>query len=195
MTQTVRLLAALNAALLMAVTVLVWLLTGSSATAETAVGQTRADPGVVACYAKKTGAIRVLVSGKCSRSEARITLGGTGPQGPMGPQGPAGAQGPVGAQGPQGPAGKDAPAGRTIEVAFLTAGSCPFGTTPSYGGVTILKDAYLSSYGGINEYVTRVSLTKSFFNGDYTLSTTTNRPSVVTTEGSLSACTATLLRP
>jgi len=193
MTETVRLLAAMNVALLMAVVGLVWLLTGGSASAETAVDRARANPGVVACYSKTTGAIRVLVSGRCLRTETRISLAGPGPQGPVGPAGPAGPQGPVGAQGPQGPAGKDAPVGRTVEVAFLTPGFCPPGTTAIFGGVTLLKDAFLSSNGGFNEYVTRVSLGRSPLNGDYTLSTTTTRPTIVKTDATLRACSATLV--
>lgn len=197
MTKTVRLLAALNGALIVAVAALVWLLTANVAgAADTSTEVTpRSDAGVPACFSKKTGAVRVLVSGSCLRSENRIQLGAAGPQGPAGPQGAAGAQGPVGPQGPEGPAGKDAPVGRTVDITFLTSGfSCPYGTTSSaLGGLTVLKDAYLSQYGGFNEYATRVSLTKSLFNGDYTLNTTYGKPSVTTTDATLIACTATVV--
>lgn len=197
MTKTVRLLAALNGALLLAVAGLLWLLTANAAgAADTQAGATpRSDAGVPACFAKKTGAVRVLVSGSCLRSETRIQLGATGAQGPAGPQGPAGAQGPVGPQGPEGPAGKDAPVGRTVDITFLTSGfACPVGTTPAYfGGVDVVTDASLVSYGGFTDYLTRASLSKGFSSGEYTLSTSTGRPSVSTSETSLKACTATVV--
>lgn len=190
MTKTVRLLAAMNGALMLAVVGLVWMLTASTAGADTQAAATpRSETGLAACYSKKTGDVRILVSGSCLRSETRIQLGAPGPQGP------AGAAGPMGPQGPAGPAGNDAPVGRTIDITFLTTGfTCPFGTTASVlGGVDVVTDAYLVDYGGFNEYATRVSLTKSYFSGDYTLSTSYGKPSVYTSERSLRACTATVV--
>lgn len=66
---------------------------------------------VAACYDKQTGAIRVLISGRCKGSEARINLGEPGPAGPPGPQGPAGA---TGAQGPAGRDGTSCPRTTTL---------------------------------------------------------------------------------
>ena len=87
-----------------------------------------ATPGVIhACYAKRSGALRVALRGGCAHSEHAISWnqqgvagrpGAAGPQGPAGPAGPAGtagaagpagATGPVGGTGPAGPAGAAAP--------------------------------------------------------------------------------------
>lgn len=196
MTKAVRYLAVMNGVLLMAVAGLLWLSTANAAGADTqGAAEPRSATGLASCYVKKTGALRVLTSGNCLRSETRVELGGQGPQGPTGPAGPPGALGPVGPQGPEGPAGKDAPVGRTIDITFLTSGfACPVGTTPSYfGGIDVVTDANLVSYGGITSYLTRASLTKSYFNGDYSLNTSTGQPSVSTSETSLKACTATVV--
>lgn len=105
----------LNVALLAAVAVLVALLVATPAAGSDALGEIsatsaaeRSAEGVPACYNTNTGAIRVLVSGRCTRAEKRIVLGTPGPQGPQGLQGPQGAVGP---QGPQGEAGIQGPKG------------------------------------------------------------------------------------
>lgn len=112
---------ALNVALLAAVGVLVALLVATPAAGSDALREVyatdatgRSADGVPACYSTKTGAIRVLVSGRCARTEKRIVLGTPGPQGPQGLQGPQGAVGPQGPQGEvgiQGPKGDSGPAG------------------------------------------------------------------------------------
>lgn len=61
--------------------------------------------GVPACYDKRTGALRVLISGRCKASETRIVIGEPGPRGPQGPQG---------ATGPAGRDGNDCPHTSTI---------------------------------------------------------------------------------
>lgn len=63
-----------------------------------------------ACYAKKTGDLRLLAGKKkrCRKGERKITWAKKGPRGLVGPAGASGPQGPQGAQGetgPQGPAG------------------------------------------------------------------------------------------
>jgi hypothetical protein len=67
---------------------------------------------IKACANKKSGALRLLTKGKCSKKKERaLSLGVTGPAGTRGPQGapgsaggqgPAGIQGPTGVQGPNG---------------------------------------------------------------------------------------------
>jgi hypothetical protein len=121
----VKVLAAANVVLLGMVALLVGLLAagpafgsggGSEGASDAASGPavSRAATGVPACYSKKTGALRVLVSGTCSKAEARLTLGEPGPAGPQGaagPVGPAGPQGVAGPEGPQGATGAQGPAG------------------------------------------------------------------------------------
>lgn len=59
---------------------------------------------ITACYAKKTGAVRVITKGKCrKKTEKSLAWNQTGPTGPAGS---AGAQGPQGTQGPQGVQGE-----------------------------------------------------------------------------------------
>lgn len=113
-----KVLAVTNVVLLGIVALLVGLMAagpafGSSAesAAPNVTVATRAASGVPACYDKKTGLIRVLVSGKCSKAEARLVLGQPGPQGPQGPQGAAGPQGAPGPEGPQGATGVAGPQG------------------------------------------------------------------------------------
>ena len=62
---------------------------------------------VKACYAKKTGELRVTVKGKrkCRRGEKKLVWNKKGVRGPAGPQGATGATGATGPAGPQGPAG------------------------------------------------------------------------------------------
>jgi hypothetical protein len=198
MNRTIRLLAAMNAGLLMTVALLAWLLTAKAAEADEQSLPTAAtrSSGVDACYDRKTGALRILTSGACLKKEAKIVIGAPGPQGPQGLPGAQGPQGPEGPSGPQGPAGKDAPTGRSVTFTFLTSSfGCPSGTSSSFTGPTLLRSASLSTVGGINEYVTRVTLSKSFLNNDYTLSTQTARPSIFTQDTTLTACTVTVTSP
>ncbi len=60
-----------------------------------------------ACYANKSGALRVIDSAEasCAAKETALEWGFSGQAGPAGPEGPAGAQGPQGPAGPPGPAG------------------------------------------------------------------------------------------
>jgi hypothetical protein len=196
--RTIRLLAVMNAALLMAVALLAWLLTAKAAEAEerSAPVTSPRSSGVDACYDRKTGSLRILTSRACAKKEGKIVIGAPGPQGPQGAPGAQGLQGLQGPAGPQGPAGKDAPAGRSVTFTFLTSSfGCPSGTSTSFTGPTLVRDASLSSVGGINEYVTRVTLSKSFFSDEYTLSTQTARPSILTQDTTLTACTVTVMTP
>jgi hypothetical protein len=100
-------LAAMNAALIVAVAGLLMIVMASpafsandqSGNGASTVAQDRADSGIPACFNKKSGAIRVLVAGGCSKSETRLALGLPGPAGERGEAGP---QGPPGPQGPSG---------------------------------------------------------------------------------------------
>jgi hypothetical protein len=70
--------------------------------------------GVISgCYAKSTGALRVVDSSttQCKGGEASLAWNQTGPQGPKGDPGPQGPTGDPGSQGPQGPKGVTGPAG------------------------------------------------------------------------------------
>src|SRR4051794_10472909 len=61
---------------------------------------TGSDGVINACYAKKSGAVRVVKAGKkCAKGEKPISWNQQGPQGPPGAQGAPGAQGTPGAQG------------------------------------------------------------------------------------------------
>jgi len=68
---------------------------------------------IKACYAKKTGDLRVAVKGKkkCRKGERRIKWNRRGPRGLAGQAGPQGAQGAQGAQGEPGEQGAQGPAG------------------------------------------------------------------------------------
>lgn len=80
---------------------------GAVASSSSAIVQPRSE-GVPACFDKKTGALRVLVTGgRCKANESRLTIGEPGPAGPQGPQGPVGANGAAGLQGPAGQNGRD----------------------------------------------------------------------------------------
>ena len=95
---------------------------------------TGADPPIVACANKKTGAMRYSTRGSCKKTENRLTLqplsalsstqvagpkgdtGTAGPQGDTGPVGPAGAsgsKGDTGAPGEPGPQGDPGTQGAT----------------------------------------------------------------------------------
>lgn len=83
---------------------------------------------VTACINKKTSAFRYSSSGKCSKTETRLTWNVSGPaglqgirgeqglQGPRGNAGDAGPAGPTGPTGPLGPTGLTGPAGATGTV-------------------------------------------------------------------------------
>ena len=61
---------------------------------------------IKACYAKKTGDLRVIKGKKrCRRSERALKWNKKGPRGARGAAGPVGAQGPAGPTGPTGPQG------------------------------------------------------------------------------------------
>jgi hypothetical protein len=80
---------------------------------------------LAACYKKSgraKGDMRYLAkaSGKCKRSEKKVTWNQTGPQGP------AGTQGPIGERGLPGDAGGATPSGA---VMFFDLGTCPTGWT------------------------------------------------------------------
>ena len=84
----------------------------------TALASAAAAPvSVKACANKKSGALRLLTKGKCSRKERALSLSQTGPAGATGPQGAAGSPG---AQGPQGPTGVQGPNGTPDTSNFFT---------------------------------------------------------------------------
>ena len=125
------------------------LLGGGGVSASERTGLQPRDGGVAACYDKKSGAIRVLVTaGRCKASEARITLGEPGPAGPQGPQGPAGAQG---STGPQGPAGRDGRDGtscpRTLTLYAPTSSWSYFSVQTSTYSSTKWYALYSSPWG------------------------------------------------
>lgn len=70
------------------------------------------DKGEIqACYAKKTGALKVMKGKKCAKGQKKLAWSQRGPQGLPGPAGAAGPQGAEGPQGPQGPEGSGGEAG------------------------------------------------------------------------------------
>ena len=64
-------------------------------------------PQIRACANRKTGALRLLASGKCRQGERLVVWSQAGPEGPQGEAGPAGVDGAVGPSGPAGPRGQD----------------------------------------------------------------------------------------
>lgn len=134
-----RALIAMNVALLAAVALLLSLLMANPASGaddgETASPEVvlapAASKAVKGCWHKRTGEIRVLITGRCEKSENRITLGEPGPIGPRGLQGPAGPQGQTGAQGPQGPKGEAADCSYFDRVTVYAP------TSPAYQNYTV----------------------------------------------------------
>jgi hypothetical protein len=88
----------------------------------TALASAAAAPvSVKACANKKSGALRLLTKGKCSRKKERaLSLSQTGPAGATGPQGAPGSAGPAGPSGPQGPNGVQGPNGTPDTSNFFT---------------------------------------------------------------------------
>ena len=90
-------------------------------------GATATPSSIRLCANKKTGVTVYRVSGKCLKTERRITItqaavavaGVTGPQGPTGATGP---QGPTGATGPQGPTGATGGISRSCSSGIIRAG-------------------------------------------------------------------------
>jgi len=72
---------------------------------------------VKACANKKSGALRLLAKGKCTKKERALTLSQTGP---AGAKGPAGAPGTPGTQGATGPTGPTGPTGTPDPSGFFT---------------------------------------------------------------------------
>lgn len=69
------------------------------------------SPEIRACANKRTGELRLLRSGKCTRQERLVVWSQIGAEGPQGPAGEPGAPGPEGSTGPSGPPGPTGPAG------------------------------------------------------------------------------------
>jgi hypothetical protein len=63
------------------------------------------SPQIRACANRDTGALRLLVEGRCTKRERLIVWSQEGPVGPTGVAGSAGSRGPIGPQGPAGPQG------------------------------------------------------------------------------------------
>jgi hypothetical protein len=68
---------------------------------------------ITACVNKKTSSMRLSSSGKCSKTESRLTWNVSGPTGANGPRGEQGLQGPRGETGTQGVAGLTGATGQT----------------------------------------------------------------------------------
>jgi hypothetical protein len=71
----------------------------------TALASAATPASIKACANKKSGALRLLAKGTCTKKERALSLSQTGPAGPAGPGGAAGAPGAPGAQGPAGSPG------------------------------------------------------------------------------------------
>jgi len=77
-----------------------------------------------ACYAKKTGELRVVKGKKkCAKGEKRLAWNKRGRRGGVGPAGPPGARGERGQTGPTGPAGENALTDGSVETADLADGA------------------------------------------------------------------------
>lgn len=120
--------------------------------------------GVIsACYAARTGALRVVDAGSaCLRGEAPLQWNVTGPVGAVGPQGPAGAtgmQGPFGLPGAVGPIGPIGAAGA----------QGPSGATGLQGPAGPQGTAGASQHFDVSKYVHRgadAELKRTDSNGD-----------------------------
>lgn len=92
------------------------------------------DGKVHGCYAKKTGALRVVKEGKrCRRGERAIAWGAVGKRGEAGVRGPTGDRGGTGPQGPtgsQGPPGSQGAPGSDAQFNGAVAGGALAGTYP-----------------------------------------------------------------
>lgn len=84
---------------------------------------------IVACANNKTGVLRYVKNGKCSRTETKLSWNQQGIQGPSGSAGPIGATGPAGANGAPG-VSPTLPA-----LTCATGGTCSIGDTGPGGGV------------------------------------------------------------
>lgn len=116
--------------------------------------------GIAACANKKTGVLRMLVSGRCARTETPVILGGPGPAGPQGPVGPEGPVGPMGPSGPQGPKGDVGPQG-PIGSTGATGPQGPAGTG-CRNTISIAAPSYSSEW---NSYTVQTSYGSSSFRG------------------------------
>lgn len=116
--------------------------------------------GIAACADKKSGALRMLVSGRCTRTETRVTLGGPGPAGPQGPAGPEGPVGPAGPAGPQGPKGDVGPQG-PVGSTGATGPQGPAGTG-CRNTISIAAPSYSSEW---NSYTVQTSYGSASFRG------------------------------
>ena len=124
------------------------------------------DGGTInACYAKGTGAVRVIdpSSAQCKGSESPLSWNQTPPQGPKGaagPQGPKGAQGdqgPQGVKGLAGDAGSAGPAGR----------QGPQGPPGSPGYVKVSTESYDVAWGEHRELIATCPPGKKVTGGGY----------------------------
>lgn len=89
-----------------------------------------ADTTYTGCYARGSGALRVVTADEsCRGNEERIQWNAQGPRGERGPAGPQGEQGPAGPAGPAGPQGEQGPAGPAGE----TGATGPAGATGATG--------------------------------------------------------------
>jgi hypothetical protein len=104
---------------------------------------------IVACYAKKSGDLRVLAKGtKCRRAEKKLRWNQRGPRGTAG-QG--GAPGTAGSTGPTGPSGAQGPSAASL----LTVNT---GNVPANVGVThFLHPSGVSDYWGATTFADMLS--------------------------------------
>jgi hypothetical protein len=105
------------------------------------------DLTIHACYAKRGGALRIAVGGKCRRSEAAISWNQVGQAGAAGRAGANGSSGATGQTGPMGPSGPS-------DVYVNNIGTIdPLGTDPFSvsGSLTVPAGSYVVS-GRANFY-------------------------------------------
>jgi hypothetical protein len=115
----------------------------------------RSDSDMRACANKKTGVLRLLRKGSCSKAEREVawnSVGATGPTGPQGEKGEQGTKGDAGVKGDQGVAG---PRGSGLKMNELSiCGSdgvslCEMGSVGPGGGVVFFLD-YDDVYEGFD---------------------------------------------
>jgi hypothetical protein len=86
----------------------------------TALASAATPASIKACANKKSGALRLLAKGKCTKKERALSLSQTGPAGAKGSPGTPGDSGAAGPTGPQGPNGVQGPNGTPDPSNFFT---------------------------------------------------------------------------
>lgn len=99
---------------------------------------------IVACANKKSGVLRYVKSGKCLRTETKLSWNQQGVQGPAGSTGPNGATGPIG---PSGAAGVAGVSPTLPPPTCATGGACVVGDTGPGGGIVFYVAQSRQSWG------------------------------------------------